>query len=180
MTEIFNKKEHTKKRKHLRKNMTKAEIFLWSKLKRRQLNGLKFRRQYGIDDYTVDFYCPELKLAIEIDGDVHIHNPRIIYDEQRQRYIEALGIKVLRYTNIDVIKNINGVLHDILATSPVFPPPKGGDTDIAFRRDATKAKAPLSPPLRVRNKDLTLPRDTAGKKKSPLSPPLKVGEKEKV
>jgi len=51
--------------------MTKAEMFLWSKLKGKQLNGLKFRRQYGINNYVVDFYCPEQKLAIEIDGDVH-------------------------------------------------------------------------------------------------------------
>jgi len=74
MTEIFNKKEYTKKRRHLRKDMTKAEIYLWSKLKGKQINGLKFRRQYGINNYTVDFYCSELRLAIEIDGGVHYYN----------------------------------------------------------------------------------------------------------
>ncbi len=127
MTDIFNKKEYVKKRQYLRKNMTKAEIILWSKLKGKQLNGLKFRRQYGINNYVVDFYCPELRLAIELDGDVHGYNSRITYDKQRQRDIEKLGIKVLRYTNNDVIKNIEGVLSDIIATTPHSPPSQGGD-----------------------------------------------------
>ncbi len=127
MTDIFNKKEFVKKRQYLRKNMTKAEIILWSKLKGKQLNGLKFRRQYGINNYVVDFYCPELRLAIEIDGDVHCYNSRITYDKQRQKDIEALGIKVLRYTNIDVIKNLEGVLNDIITTTPLSPPSQGGD-----------------------------------------------------
>ena len=122
MTEIFNKKEYTKKRQYLRKNMTKAEIVLWSKLKGKQFNGLKFRRQCGINNYVVDFYCPELKLAIEIDGDVHAYKSRIVYDKQRQKEIEALGIKVLRYTNNDIIQNIEGVLYDIIATTPHSPP----------------------------------------------------------
>lgn len=94
--------------------MTKAEIYLWSKLKGKQINGLKFRRQYGINNYTVDFYCSELRLAIEIDGGVHYYNYRIASDMQRKKDIEALGIKVLRYTNIDVLKNIKGVLQDII------------------------------------------------------------------
>jgi very-short-patch-repair endonuclease len=122
MTEIFNKKEYIKRRQYLRNNMTKAEIVLWSKLKGKQLNGLKFRRQCSINNYIVDFYCPELKLAIEIDGDVHAYNSRIIYDKQRQKEIEALGIKVLRYTNTDVVKNIEGVLYDIVQTTPHSPP----------------------------------------------------------
>ncbi len=128
MTEIFNKKEYVRKRQYLRKKMTRAEIFLWARVKRKQLNGLKFRRQYGINNYTVDFYCPELKLAIEIDGGVHYHNSRIESDKQRQKDIEVLGIKVLRYTNTDVLKNIKGVLQDIIMkTTPLSPPSQGGD-----------------------------------------------------
>ena len=118
MTEIFNKKKYIKLRQHLRKNMTEAEIFLWSKIKGKQLNGLKFRRQCGINNYIVDFYCPELKLAIEIDGDVHGYYSQIVSDKQRQRAIEALGIKVLRYTNNDIIRNIDSVLQDIISTTP--------------------------------------------------------------
>ncbi len=121
--------------------MTKAEVFLWSKLKGKQLNSLKFRRQYGIDNYVVDFYCPELKLAIEIDGDVHGYNSRTVYDKQRQKDIESLGIKVLRYTNNDVIKNINGVLHDIITTIPQSPPLEGGS------RSRQSITTPQSPPL---------------------------------
>ena len=122
MTEIFNKKEHIKRRQYLRNNMTKAEIVLWSKLKGKQLNGLKFRRQCSINNYIVDFYCPELKLAIEIDGDVHAYSSRIVYDKQWQKEIGALGIKVLRYANADVIQNIEGVLYDIVQTTPHSPP----------------------------------------------------------
>ncbi|MBI2471606.1 MAG: endonuclease domain-containing protein [Planctomycetes bacterium] len=128
MTEIFNKKEYLKKRRHLRRNMTRTEVFLWSKLKGKQLNGLKFRRQYGIKNYTVDFYCTELKLAIEIDGGVHYYNPRIESDKKRQKDIEALGVKVLRYTSNDIIKNINGVSQDIIVkTISNSPPCEGGD-----------------------------------------------------
>jgi very-short-patch-repair endonuclease len=128
MTKIFNKKEYRKKRQHLRKHMAKAEICLWSKLKGKQINGLKFRRQYGIDNYIVDFYCPEQRLAIEIDGGVHYYNSRIVSDVKREKDIEALGIKVLRYTNIDVLKNMKGVLQDIIMkTTPLSPPCEGGD-----------------------------------------------------
>ena len=115
---IFNKKEFKKRRQVLLKNMTNVEIFLWSKLKGKQLNGLKFRRQCGINNYVVDFYCPELKLAIEIDGDVHGYDSQIVYDKQRQKGIESLGIKVLRYTNNEVVHNIDSVLHAILSTTP--------------------------------------------------------------
>ncbi|MCF6150621.1 MAG: endonuclease domain-containing protein [Candidatus Kuenenia sp.] len=128
MTEIFNKKEYTKRRQYLRRNMTKAEIYLWSKLKGKQINGLKFRRQYGINNFTVDFYCPEHRLAIEIDGGVHYYDSRMATDFQREKDIEALGIKVLRYTNIDVLKNIKGVLQDIIEkTTPLSPPCEGGE-----------------------------------------------------
>ncbi len=72
---------------------------------------------------NVDFYCPELRLAIEIDGDVHCYDSRVAYDKQRQREIETLGIKVLRYTNIDVARNLDGVLNDIvIKTTPLSPP----------------------------------------------------------
>ena len=128
MTEIFNKKRYAKKRRYLRKNMTKAEICLWLKLKNKQINGMKFRRQYGINNYTVDFYCPEHRLAIEVDGGVHYYTSRTAFDKLRQKDIEALGIKILRYTNNDVIKNIRGVLQDIIIkTTPQSPPSQGGD-----------------------------------------------------
>ena len=71
MTQIFNKKTETIKRKLLRNNAPLPEIMLWSRLKSKQLGGYKFRRQFSIGRYVVDFYCPILKLALEIDGDSH-------------------------------------------------------------------------------------------------------------
>jgi very-short-patch-repair endonuclease len=72
--------------------------------------GFKFRRQFGIDEYIVDFYCPELKLAIEVDGDTHFVESAPEADAIRQKRIENYGIKFLRFTNNDVYKNLDGVL----------------------------------------------------------------------
>jgi hypothetical protein len=69
VTEVFNRISEKPVRQSLRKALPAAELILWSKLKSRQVNGWKFRRQFGVGPYVVDFYCPALKLAIEIDGD---------------------------------------------------------------------------------------------------------------
>ncbi len=87
--------------------MPSAEVLLWSKLKGKQLLGYKFRRQYSIDRFIVDFYCPALKLAIEIDGDTHT---REVYDRKRQEFIESFGIQFLRFTNTQVYENLEGVV----------------------------------------------------------------------
>jgi very-short-patch-repair endonuclease len=71
MTEVFNKEELKARRRSLRKNMPKSEVILWSKLKNKQILGERFLRQYSVDQYILDFYCPRLKLAIEVDGDSH-------------------------------------------------------------------------------------------------------------
>ena len=71
-------------------------------------------RQYGVDQYVIDFYCAELKLAIEVDGDDHfVNQEKINYDKNRQRYIERYGIKFLRYTDDEVYGNINKVVEKI-------------------------------------------------------------------
>ena len=75
--------------------------------------GYKFRRQYSVDQYIIDFYCPELKLAIEVDGESHFTRAAREYDRQRQDHIEAFGIRFLRITNIDILENIGGVLDEI-------------------------------------------------------------------
>ena len=112
--------------------MPEAEEILWSKLRRRQLGGLKFRRQYGIGIYSVDFYCPELRLAIEVDGDSHFRQGASGRDLRRQLFIEEFDIKVVRFTNDDIRSNLDGVLVAIenLATArkrqlglPEEPPP---------------------------------------------------------
>jgi len=125
---IFNKKNSVSQRKQLRSSMTPAEIFLWSKLKNKQLGGFKFRRQFGVDTFIVDFYCPDIKLAVEVDGNVHGFKGRRSADAHRQKILESLGIRVLRYTNREVLEQTNEVLEDILkATSPVSPPWQGGE-----------------------------------------------------
>ena len=75
--------------------------------------GYKFRRQYGVDQYVLDFYCPRLKLAIEVDGESHFMPGAEEQDKARQEYIEAYGIRFLRFMNPDVCENIDGVCQDI-------------------------------------------------------------------
>ncbi len=98
----------------LRKNMTLWERKLWAVLRNRQLNGLKFRRQFKIGNYIADFVCLESKLVIELDGGHHSDASVKLFDQNRQKYIENSGYKVLRFWNIDVDKNIEGVVGEIL------------------------------------------------------------------
>ncbi|MCX6141778.1 MAG: endonuclease domain-containing protein [Ignavibacteriales bacterium] len=114
MTRVFNRKKDQEKRRFLRRNMTKAEVVLWSKLKNRQLLGERFLRQYGVDQYVLDFYCPRLRIAIEVDGDSHFAIGAREYDEQREQHIGTYGIHFLRFTNVDIYNNLDGVLLSIL------------------------------------------------------------------
>jgi len=93
--------------------MPLAEVILWTHLKRKRFRGLKFRRQYGIDRYVVDFYCPKLRLAIEVDGINHLGKKQKLKDQKRQAEIESCGIKVLRFMNTDIYDNIDGVVEDL-------------------------------------------------------------------
>jgi very-short-patch-repair endonuclease len=113
MTLSFNKISEKEKRRSLRKNMPKSEVILWSKLKNKQMQGKRFLRQYSVDQYVLDFYCPELKLAIEVDGDSHFVTGAQEYDRDRQKYIESFGIRFLRYTNADIYENVDGVCRHI-------------------------------------------------------------------
>ncbi|OGY89924.1 MAG: hypothetical protein A2927_01100 [Candidatus Komeilibacteria bacterium RIFCSPLOWO2_01_FULL_45_10] len=113
MAIINNKKSLKNRRKKLRNNMTQAEILLWLQIKNSQLSGYKFRRQHSIGRYIVDFYCPELKLAIELDGGHHNQNEQSVYDKERTIYLNSLNVRVIRYGNNEVIKNINGVFEDL-------------------------------------------------------------------
>ena len=113
MTVVFNRQPDREKRRQLRRNMPEAEIILWSHLQRKTLGGYKFRRQYGIGRYVADFYCPKLRLVIEIDGDSHFTDQAEEYDRQREAYIQSLGLKVVRFTNLEVRNNLNEVLQSI-------------------------------------------------------------------
>lgn len=97
----------------LRSNMPKAELFLWSKLKSKGLDGYKFRRQYSVAKFVIDFYCPILKLAIEVDGDSHFSEGSEVWDKARQDFIESFGISFLRFTNKEIYENLDEVLAKI-------------------------------------------------------------------
>ena len=100
--------------REMRNNPTFAERLLWSRLRSRRCAGFKFRRQHIIDSHIVDFYCMETKLVIEVDGDVH--DLTFEQDQVRQKHLESLGLRVLRFTNNDVRYRLEGVLHTIEKT----------------------------------------------------------------
>jgi very-short-patch-repair endonuclease len=96
---------------NLRKNTTKPEQILWSILRGRQLDGLKFRRQHPIEPYVVDFYCAEASLIVELDGESH--NGQEVYDKERSDYLMKLGLNIFRVTNDEVLANLDGVAEGI-------------------------------------------------------------------
>jgi very-short-patch-repair endonuclease len=100
----------------LRKESTPSETLLWGQLRSRRLFGLKFRRQQPIEQYIVDFYCSEKRLAIEVDGSIHYVGKTEIYDKKRQADLESLGITVLRFTSGEVTHNMDGVIQSIMTT----------------------------------------------------------------
>ncbi|MBL1265656.1 endonuclease domain-containing protein [Methylomicrobium sp. RS1] len=101
------------KARSLRSNMTDAENMLWSRVRRKQIPGVQFYRQKPIGDYIVDFYAPQAKLVIELDGGQHFEPEQQRYDGRRALYLQKQGLAVLRFTNVEVLKNIEGVMEVI-------------------------------------------------------------------
>ena len=99
--------------RRLRKESTNAEKILWEKLKNRNLNGFKFRRQHPLGGYIADFYCHEKKLVIELDGGVHDEEMNAIYDVARTLDLKDSAIKVIRFKNEEVETNLRYVLNEI-------------------------------------------------------------------
>ena len=97
----------------LRKVMTEAEKILWKELRDRRLMGVKFRRQHPLHLYIADFYCHELRLAIEVDGGIHEHEDIREHDENRDAELERLGVTVLRFMNEDVMEKTEKVVDKI-------------------------------------------------------------------
>jgi len=118
MTRLFNKTSEKEKRRTLRRNMPPAETILWSQLRGKRLEGCKFRRQYSIGPYIVDFYSPQLRLAIEIDGESHFVDGALQRDQVRQAFIESAGVTVLRFTNQDIYDRLEGVIDKIREKIP--------------------------------------------------------------
>ncbi|WVK99814.1 DUF559 domain-containing protein [Cyanobacterium sp. Dongsha4] len=110
---ISNLKDKKELRKSLRNNATSAEILLWKALQGKQLDGFKFRRQHSIGNYILDFFCPSVSLAIELDGESHYTPEAQEYDRIRDNFLTNVGIRVIRYHNHDVFDNLTGVLEDI-------------------------------------------------------------------
>ena len=109
----------------LRNNMTAAEKALWEVLKRKDIFKVRFKKQHPIYIFIVDFYCHKCKLAIEIDGDIHLEKEVIEYDDGRTHVIENFGVKILRFTNKEVFENIDWVkdciLNEVRKSSPQTP-----------------------------------------------------------
>ena len=97
----------------LRKNLTAAETLLWSKIRMKQLKGCWFYRQKPVGEYIADFYCTDAKLVVEVDGGQHFSNETIEYDRIRNEYMTGLGLRVIRFTNAEVLTNIKGVIEAI-------------------------------------------------------------------
>ena len=114
----------------LRKNETEAEKIIWEKLKNNKIKNLKFRRQHPISIYIADFYCHQLKLVIEIDGEYHWSKEQIIKDKERTDILNFNGLEIIRFTNNEVLNNINWVMEKIIKKideieNSNFPNPKG-------------------------------------------------------
>ena len=110
---LINRKSLKEFRSVLRNSSTSAEVALWVMLKSKKLEGRKFRRQYSISRYIVDFCCPSEKLIIELDGNPHGEYHRIQKDENRDKFLESLGYKVLRFENRFVFQDPEFVKNEI-------------------------------------------------------------------
>jgi very-short-patch-repair endonuclease len=121
--------------RRLRRDTTFPERLLWSRLRTAQVAGLKFRRQHPVGPFVVDFYCAEASLVVELDG--RSHDGKADSDEQRSSYLRGLGLRVIRYTNDEVLEDIDAVVEEI-ARHAGWPG--------ASARDPVLQNPPLSPP----------------------------------
>lgn len=105
MARFDSTREKTKAAKRLRREATPAERALWRRLKQRQLDHLKFRRQHPLGPYVLDFYCPELKLCVELNGGQHGFDGQRAHDSARTAYLEGKGVRVVRFWNHEALKD---------------------------------------------------------------------------
>jgi len=111
--QLYNKHELKEFRKRLRNHGTAAEAMLWTLLKGKQLAGRKFRRQYSVGNYILDFYCTSERLCIELDGADHFTAAGFEYDEERTTFLNSHDIRVVRFENEEVFKHPEAVLEEI-------------------------------------------------------------------
>jgi very-short-patch-repair endonuclease len=124
---IRNDPKLKERRKRLRHHTTETEGRLWLRLRNRQLDGMKFIRQYSVGPYILDFYCPKAAVSVELDGSQHNSEEVHSYDHERTAYLASLGIRELRFWNIEVFARMEGVLERIRReiTPPSLPLPQG-------------------------------------------------------
>ncbi len=153
MHQIHNHPTLKFRRRELRRSLTPAEAALWSSLQRSQLGGKKFRRQHSVGPYILDFYCPECRLAVELDGQTHFNPKSWKYDGDRTGYLNKLNIRVLRFENRDVFEYGDWVLLEIAhhLNGP------GGETNRMSGR------------IDVALPEFTCPEDPAGSADKPMS-----------
>lgn len=118
---IFNSPELKDRRRELRKNSTPAEIELWKRLKNKALGGRKFRRQYSVGKFILDFYCANERLGIELDGSPHLLPENIEYDTKRTEAINNFNIKIIRFENFLIMEDIDKVLEIIKSNFSTTP-----------------------------------------------------------
>ncbi|MYD38702.1 MAG: endonuclease domain-containing protein [Chloroflexi bacterium] len=97
----------------MRQNPTRAERILWRRLRGKQIGGFRFRRQHPINRFIVDFYCAEARLVVEVDGSVHNEPGHAEYDEDRQRFLQTLGLTVLHFSNAQALRKTDAVVEAI-------------------------------------------------------------------
>ncbi len=108
---MYNDQNQLERRRELRSNQTEAERLLWSKIRNRQVNNLKFLRQYSAGPYILDFFCAEKRLAIELDGEQH--KSAVEYDQEREDFLKDKDIRTIRFWNNDILNNLDKVLENI-------------------------------------------------------------------
>ena len=106
--------------RRLRKEMTEAEVVLWTMLRGRSLNGLKFRRQHPIGPFIADFACVSERLVVEVDGATHWTDEELAYDARRTKFLQNNNWRVVRVRNLEAFENLDGVW---LAINHRLPPP---------------------------------------------------------
>jgi very-short-patch-repair endonuclease len=125
----YGNRELLRRARVLRSNMTKAEIILWSRLRSKKIDGYKFRRQQPIFDYVVDFYCDELKLIIEVDGEIHSFSDKAGYDSKRDNLLKINGYHIIRLSNLEIDTEINSTINKIISyISEILSPSQGDHT----------------------------------------------------
>lgn len=122
MNVVRNDTELKERRRELRRNQTEAEVAFWQQVRNRQFHGLKFFRQYSVGSYILDFYCPTLKLGVELDGGQHNCPEGREKDAVRSGFLRTQGVMVVRFWNHDVLQNMSGVLEQLAVSARVTPP----------------------------------------------------------